>query len=390
MTKISADWLSRPATQSVCSALSKDGAQVLFVGGCVRNAVLQVEASDIDIATNVEPDKVMALAKASGIKAIPTGIDHGTVTLVLDGIAHEVTTFRKDVTTDGRRAVVAFSTDVAEDAARRDFTMNALYARPDGTVLDPLNGLPDLHARRVRFIGNATDRIREDYLRSLRYFRFHAWYGDADAGFDPDALSAIAENLDGLLKLSRERVGAELFKLLAAPDPAPALAAMRSTGVLGQVLPGTDDRAVAPLVHLEHTVGIALDPVRRLAALGGSDMAKALRLSKATALRLDQLRDAVANTQGAAELGFRLKFDTALDVILLRCALLEQPFVPGDLAKIKTGARANFPVSAKDLMPGFHGAALGRRLDELTTIWIASDFALSKELLLAHPGEASI
>ena len=237
MKQISAAWVSDPATQRVCAALTEGGAQALFVGGCVRNALLDTPVSDIDIATDALPNRVVELAQAADLKAIPTGIDHGTVTVVCDHIPHEITTFRRDVETDGRRAVVAFSDKVEEDAARRDFTMNAIYARPDGTVLDPLLGLPDLEARRVRFIGTAQNRIREDYLRSLRYFRFHAWYGDAQAGFDADALAAIAGNLDGLSTLSRERVGAELLKLLAAPDPAPSVAAMRSTGVLAR-LPG--------------------------------------------------------------------------------------------------------------------------------------------------------
>jgi len=224
MKRITADWITNPATRAVCAALAVDGGQVLFVGGCVRNSLLGLAVADIDIATDLEPELVMKLARDAGIKAIPTGLDHGTVTLVKDGLAHEVTTFRKDIATDGRRAVVAFSTNIEEDAARRDFTMNALYARSDGTVIDPLGGMTDLVARRVRFIGQASDRIQEDYLRSLRYFRFHAWYGDAEAGFDPDALTAIAANLDGLAQLSRERVGSEMLKLLTAPDPAPSVA----------------------------------------------------------------------------------------------------------------------------------------------------------------------
>ena len=209
MKRITEDWITAEATQKVCAALTDDGAQALFVGGCVRNALLGVPVSDIDISTDARPERVMTLAEQAGLKAIPTGIEHGTITVVSHGLPHEITTFRRDVETDGRRAVVAFSDKVEEDAARRDFTMNALYAQPDGTILDPLNGLPDLQARHVRFIGNAQARIREDYLRSLRFFRFHAWYGDAEAGFDTDALAAISSNLDGLAGLSRERVGAE-------------------------------------------------------------------------------------------------------------------------------------------------------------------------------------
>ena len=257
---VSGDWLTHPATQAVCAMLTQAGHQALFVGGCVRNALLGAPVNDIDISTDAVPTRVMELAQAAGLHAIPTGIDHGTITVVADHIPHEITTFRKDVETDGRRAVVAFSARVEDDAHRRDFTMNALYARPDGTIVDPLGGMADLNARRVRFIDDADLRIREDYLRILRYFRFHAWYGDPVAGMDPDALAAIAADLDGIATLSRERIGAEMLRLLAAPDPAPAMAAMRTTGALGAVIAGADDRALAPLVHLEAEQGLAPRP----------------------------------------------------------------------------------------------------------------------------------
>lgn len=383
MTRIIADWIKTAATQRVCAAITNSGAQALFVGGCVRNTLMNVPVSDIDIATDAQPETVMRLARAAGIKAIPTGIEHGTITLVQDGLAHEITTFRKDIATDGRRATVAFSTCIEEDAARRDFTMNALYARPDGTVVDPLGGIDDLRARRVRFIGNASDRISEDYLRSLRYFRFHALYGNAQAGFDPDALAAIAANLDGLAQLSRERVGGELLKLLAAPDPAPSLAAMRSTGALGQVLAGADDRALAPLVHLEGQADARPDSLRRLAALGGVDVADVLRLSRAQSARLDQMRKAVSETSGPAELGYRLKVRVARDVVLLRCALLEQPWDETAMSALKIGAEATFPVKARNLMPTFQGPALGAKLAALETNWIASGFSLTQADLLS-------
>ncbi|OED49504.1 poly(A) polymerase [Rhodobacteraceae bacterium (ex Bugula neritina AB1)] len=378
--RIDQPWLNDPATQAVCQAVAADGAQVLFVGGCVRNALLEEPVSDMDIATDTLPEQVMALAARAGIKAVPTGIDHGTVTLVKDGIPHEITTFRKDVATDGRRAVVAFSKDIAEDACRRDFTMNAIYARPDGEVVDPLGGMADLQARRVRFIGLAQNRIREDYLRSLRYFRFHAWYGDHTEGFDAEALAAIAANLDGLTTLSKERIGAELLKLLAAPDPAPSIAAMRQSGALIKVLPGADDRALAPLIHLEGDR--AASPIRRLAALGGERVQEALRLSKAQAVQLAAIREAAEGTDGAVKLGYKLGARQAMDALLLRAALLEQPVVPHSENEIARGAAAVFPVKSRDLLPGFKGPALGAALKKLETDWIASDFTLTREELL--------
>lgn len=374
------DWVTEPATQSVCAALTAQGAEAYFVGGCVRNALMGVAVSDIDIATNARPDQVMALAKSAGIKAIPTGIDHGTVTLVKGHIPHEVTTFRKDVATDGRRAVVAFSNDIADDASRRDFTMNAIYARPDGSLVDPLGGLADLNARRVRFIGSAEHRICEDYLRTLRYFRFHAWYGDKDAGFDPEALAAIAANLEGLAQLSKERVTAELLKLLSAPDPAPAVAVMRQTGVLGHLLPEAHDRALAPLVHLE--AAMRPDPIRRLAALGGAELQAHLRLSKADARRLCALRDAAAAPGTVSELAYRMGLEMARSAALLRAALLEQPVSPELEAELQQGAGAIFPVTAADLMPDLSGAALGAGLKQLERAWIESGFCLNRVQLL--------
>ncbi|MEP4035174.1 CCA tRNA nucleotidyltransferase [Pseudophaeobacter sp.] len=378
-------WLRDPATQSVCAALTAQGAQAFFVGGCVRNALIGVPVSDIDIASDATPEQVLALAKSAGIKAIPTGIEHGTVTLVQNQIPHEVTTFRKDVATDGRRAVVAFSKEIAEDAARRDFTMNAIYARPDGTIVDPLGGLADLTARRVRFIGTAEHRIREDYLRTLRYFRFHAWYGNTEAGFDPEALAAIAENLEGLSQLSLERITGEVLKLLGAPDPAPAIAVMRQIGVLGQILPGTDDRALAPLIHLQGQYqgrDISLDPICRLAALGGAELQQHLRLSKAELRLLVQLREASTGTVAPAELSYRLGRGIALQATVLRAALMEQPVSPYLGSDLARGAEAIYPLKAVDLMPDLSGAALGASLKQLESAWIASGFTLSKAELL--------
>lgn len=382
--RITGPWLEHPGTVAVCRMLTEAGHQALFVGGCVRDALLDRPVRDIDIATDARPDQMISLADAAGIKAVPTGADHGTVTLIAKGVPHEVTTFRDDLETDGRRAVVRFSDDVADDAARRDFTMNALYATPDGQVVDPLGGLADLMARRLKFVGDPTARISEDYLRILRFFRFHAWYGNPDEGMDAEALAAIAKEAEGIARLSRERVGQEMRKLLSAPDPSPSIAVMRQTGVLAQVLVGADDRALAPLVHLERDV--PPDAIRRLACLGGIEPDVVLRLSKADGRRLDLLRREVGGTAGPGELGYRYGSTTAQDVLLLRAAMLEMPFDPGDLVRAQNGAEARFPVKATDLMPEYQGAALGAKLAELEDRWIASGFALDRAELLTDPG----
>lgn len=382
--RIDAPWLSGAAPQAVCAMLTGAGFEAWFVGGCVRNALLGAPISDIDIATNALPERVVALAEAAGFKPVPTGIDHGTITVVVMGHAFEVTTYRRDVETDGRRAVVAYAEHLDDDAHRRDFTMNALYAAPNGAVVDPIGGLPDLRARRVRFIDDAGERIREDYLRILRFFRFHAWYGDPAAGLDSEALAAISHNLAGIDTLSRERVGAELTKLLAAPDPSPSVAAMAHTGVLQRVLPGADPRALPLLVHFEAEAGVSPEPMRRLACLGGRDQQERLRLSRANGRRVAQLQGYIGSPAMAEELGYRLGPAMARDVALLNAALLETP-PPVDLeARLATGAAAVFPLKPGDLMPGLTGRALGNRLKALEARWIASGFALTREELLGE------
>lgn len=381
--RVDGDWLSRPATQAVFQMLEDAGHQVFAVGGCVRNALLRAPVSDVDMATDARPEQVIALAETAGLKAIPTGIEHGTVTVVSDHIPHEITTFRRDVETDGRRAVVGYSHSIDEDAIRRDFTMNALYARRDGTVVDPLAGLADLKARRVRFIEDPEARIREDYLRILRYFRFHAWYGDPAEGLDPDALAAIALHGEGLAQISKERIGAEMLKLLTARDPAPAVAAMRQTGVLMHCLAGADDKFLAPLIHLEAQQDIAPDAVRRLAVLGGEAAPDALRLSKKQAAGWQLLRDLIAEMTPIAEVAYRYGAEVARSTSLLRAALFEQPHAL-ELELIDPATKAVFPLKAHDLVPKFTGAALGAELKRLEQIWIDAGFTLDRAALLAR------
>jgi len=277
MTRIEASWLKEPAAQAVCGILAGAGHQAWFVGGCVRNVLLG------------EP-----------VAVIPTGIEHGTVTIVVDDIPIEITTFRRDVATDGRRATVAFADNIIDDARRRDFTMNALYAGLDGVVVDPLGGLPDLYARRIRFIEDAEQRIKEDYLRILRFFRFHAWYG-GDAP-DADAMAACAQNIEGLQNLSVERITSELLKLLSAPNPAPSVAAFGATGGLTQILPGAAPNLLAVLVYVEEQANLIIDPLRRMAILGGEPR-QALRLSKDQLRHLEQIQADMPHPEAAYRFG---------------------------------------------------------------------------------------
>jgi poly(A) polymerase len=385
--RLSADWLHAPWAQEVTGVLEAAGHRALFVGGCVRNALLGVPVSDLDLATDARPERVRQIAEAAGLKVVPTGIEHGTVTVVDAHHPIEVTTFRADMETDGRRARVRYSTDVAEDAARRDFTMNALYCDARGRVVDPLGqGLADLRARRLRFVGEAAARVHEDYLRILRFFRFHAWYADPAGGIDAEGLAACAAGVAGLLRVSAERIGAEMKKLLAAPDPAQAVAAMAQAGVLAQVLPGASAEPIARLVHLEAQAGAAPDPILRLAALGGQDVGTRLRLSRAEARWRETLRTGAESAAGPGELAWRHGgTDAARGMALLRAALTGADLPDGLEAQLARGAAARFPVTAADLMPAHSGPALGERLKALESAWIASGFAATREELLATP-----
>ena len=382
--KLSAEtpWLADPKGQALCATLENAGHQALFVGGCVRNAVLNEAASDVDIATDAKPQRVIELAKAAGFQPVPTGIDHGTITVVVESEGFEITTFRRDVETDGRRAVVAFSDRIEDDARRRDFTMNALYAKSDGQILDPLGGLPDALAGRVRFIQDAAMRIREDYLRTLRFFRFSAYYGDPEVGFDPEALAAIADTLDGLDSLSAERVGAEMQKLLAARDPARSLATMDQVGVLARILPVQSLPALAPLIAAEEQTETPPDSLRRLAALNPIEAPERLRLSRKDARVLSDLIQARDASLSPKALGYRLGETRGWDAFMLRQSGLGQPVDQATKADVRSGSKCEFPVKAADLQPDFQGAALGEKLRELEAQWLVSDLTLDRAALL--------
>lgn len=277
-----ADWLQRDETRRLFAAMTASGHAARAVGGAVRNSLLGTLVHDVDIATTATPDETLALAKRAGLRAIPTGLVHGTVTVVVDHTPYEVTTLRTDVETDGRHARVAFTRDWAADARRRDFTINALYCDAEGTIHDPLGGYPDLVARRVRFIGVAEDRIREDYLRILRFFRFSAEY--AEGNLDAAGLAACRALRAGLDELSRERVRAELLRLLAAPH-APRVVRTIAAEFLARVLPDTPDvDLLGRVAALETALQLAPDPVRRLGALSGAHPGCALPLKEALRL----------------------------------------------------------------------------------------------------------
>lgn len=381
--RLAAAFLADAGLQRVLAALEGAGHRGLLVGGAVRDGLLGRPVTDIDLATDARPEAVMALAEAAGLRAVPTGLAHGTVTLVAGGVPFEVTTFRRDVKTDGRRATVAFTTALAEDAARRDFTMNALYADARGLVADPLGqGVADLLAGRLRFVGDPQARIAEDYLRILRFFRFHAHYG-RPGQVDAPALAACAAGRAGLARISAERIGAEMRKLLATPDPSESLALMAQAGVLAQVLPGAETRTMPRLIAAEAEAGAPPDWRRRLRALDAPETAGLLRLSRAEDAHLTRIARAEAMAPGEA--AFHFGPEVARDGVLLAQAMGRTP-PPGWQAEI--AAAKPLPVGAADLAP-LAGPALGAGLRGAQAAWIASGFTAARPALIARALETA-
>lgn len=378
-------WLTAPETRRVLAALEAAGGPgaARFVGGCVRNALLGEPVDDLDLATPLKPEAAMAALRAAGLKVVPTGVDHGTVTAVSGGRPYEVTTLRRDVETDGRRAVVAFTEDLAEDAARRDFRLNALYADGDGRVFDPTGwGLADLEARRIVFVGEARTRIREDYLRILRFFRFHAWYGRGEP--DADGLAASAELKDGVARLSVERIYKELMKLLAAPDPRQAMRVMAASGVLAVALP----EASSDLAAFDRMAGAVADPVLRLSALlperpeVSEAAARRLRAPNAVTHRLSVAAsggvDARTDARGIRVRVWRNGIVGATDQARRAAAegRIDAATVEHLVAEAEGWERPRLPVGGRDAAAAgaAAGPEVGQALKRFEDSWVADDF----------------
>jgi poly(A) polymerase len=408
-----ADWLADKNLKRLLAALSEAGEEARIAGGAVRNALIGEPVADIDIATTNRPEETMRRARAAGFKAVPTGIEHGTITVVIAGKGYEVTTLRADVETDGRHAKVSFGRDWKADAERRDFSINALYAKADGTVVDLVGGIADIAARRLRFIGDAEKRIREDYLRILRFFRFFAWYGAGRP--DADGLKACARLKEGLDRLSAERVWAELKKLLSAPDPSRALLWMRQAGVLSRVLPESEKwgiDAVHGLIAAERDLGWPVQPLLRLAAMVPPDaarmkaMAERLRFSSDEANRMQRwaLTPTIEakTTEGMLAktlyLGDR---QAVVDRLKLSLSAARARVATDDAALTEAGGYARllgyaekwekpaFPVKGADMSAlGLSpGPKFGALLKTLETEWVEKGFQPDRGALLERAAE---
>lgn len=403
----SADWLKRSELQRLFGVLCADGGEARIAGGAVRNTLLGEPVADIDIATTLVPDEVIERCKAANFRTIPTGIDHGTVTVMTGDDPVEVTTLRADIETDGRHAVVRFGRDWQADAERRDFTINALYADADGTVHDLVGGIADIESRTIRFIGDADQRIREDYLRILRFFRFFARYGSGRP--DAEGLKACTRLKSGLDQLSAERVWSELKKILGAVEPSRALLWMRQTGVLTAVLPESEKWGIdliGRLMAAEKAFGWRPDPMLRLEAIVPANSERAggladrLRLSNdergrlqkwagsdpfTTDIKLDLLKKQIYR-KGRQPLLDRLRLALASEMPLDTAA---PDKLPESISLAEGWEIPKFPLQGKDLLAaGFQpGPAMGDLLVRLEDAWIESGFELTKTDLLARASD---
>ena len=401
------DWMRAPETRAVLAALGAEGAEARFVGGCVRDAVAGRPVRDVDLATPDPPERVIALLQRAGIKVVPTGIDHGTVTAVSGGRPFEVTTLRVDVETFGRHARVAYTDDWLADAGRRDLTINALSCAPDGTLYDPFGGLEDLRDGRVRFVGDARARIREDRLRLLRFFRFHAYYGRGAP--DADGLAAAVDLAHETRELSGERVRAELLRLLAAEDPVPVLDVMLAHDILAPVLPRVAGTAVlAALLEVE-PAGWRPDPLLRLAAVLAPEpgvagvTAERLRLSRIERERLTRLLEPPEGPDGPIEAGlappalrhavYRLGAAAVGELLLIDWARRperERGVLRADLDRgleeAATWRPPRFPLKGRDAVARGvpPGPDVGRLAEEVEAWWIGQDFAPDRAACLAR------
>jgi poly(A) polymerase len=382
-------WMTNPALSAVVAALEDEGGGPRIVGGAVRDTLLGLPVADIDIATKLPPQSVLKHLNAAGIKAIPTGLDHGTITAVVDKQNFEITTLRLDIATDGRRATIAFATEWKDDAARRDFTMNALYADPKtGEIFDYFDGLADINARTVRFIGNPAQRIAEDHLRILRYFRFLARFG-RDNEADPAAVAACRNAANSLMALSRERIAQELSRLLVLPDPRFAIRLMVENGIFAPFLPELKPNAsqdFARLVERQSRYNVLPSlPSRLLAILPvNADVVDkvAMRLKLSNRIRVelaDRIKQEKPNRDTIRALAYRAGIAAAQDTALLRSPDDE---LAGCLKQLDQWAIPQFPIGGGHLIAkGLRaGPIVAKTLQAIERQWIASGFPAGAEL----------
>ncbi len=377
-------WLRNPSAQKLSKLYKNFGYQVLFVGGCVRNTILKMPVTDIDLATDAQPEEIIKIAKENNIRFVPTGLAHGTITLIIDNKNYQITTFRTDFDHDGRYAKVEFTESLLLDASRRDLTINALYCNHVGEVIDPLNGLDDIKKQKIKFIGNPNERIKEDNLRILRFFRFQAIYGNKNLEIDSIALEACHNHKSKLAALSKERITSELRKILSAPNPLEVIIKMNETGVLNELFQKVSIDSLEAYLKTEEKFKININWLGRLLSLQVTQEEESLKLTRCEFKFLKQTKSAIENQIHVLEFSYYNGVENGKIYSILQNFRHNIILSKNLLNQINSLATKKFPITAKDLMPEISGKKLGEALRSLEDRWIKSNFTLSKKELLAE------
>ena len=377
-------WLRNPSAQKLSKLYKSFGYQVLFVGGCVRNTILKMPVTDIDLATDAQPEEIIKIAKENNIRFVPTGLAHGTITLIIDNKNYQITTFRTDFDHDGRYAKVEFTESLLLDASRRDLTINALYCNHVGEVIDPLNGLDDIKKQKIKFIGNPNERIKEDNLRILRFFRFQAIYGNKNLEIDSIALEACHNHKSKLAALSKERITSELRKILSAPNPLEVIIKMNETGVLNELFQNVSIDSLEAYLKTEEKFKININWLGRLLSLQVTQEEESLKLTRCEFKFLKQTKSAIENQIHVLEFSYYNGVENGKIYSTLQNFRHNIILSKNLLNQINSLATKKFPITAKDLMPEIRGKKLGEALRSLEDRWIKSNFTLSKKDLLAE------
>ena len=377
-------WLRNPSAQKLSKLYKSFGYQVLFVGGCVRNTILKMPVTDIDLATDAQPEEIIKIAKENNIRFVPTGLVHGTITLIIDNTNYQITTFRTDFDHDGRYAKVEFTESLLLDASRRDLTINALYCNHVGEVIDPLNGLNDIKKQKIKFIGNPNERIKEDNLRILRFFRFQAIYGNKNLEIDSIALEACHNHKSKLAALSKERITSELRKILSAPNPLEVIIKMNETGVLNELFQKVSIDSLKAYLKTEKKFKININWLGRLLSLQVTQEEESLKLTRCEFKFLKQTKSAIENQIHVLEFSYYNGVENGKIYSILQNFRHNIILSKNLLNQINSLATKKFPITAKDLMPEISGKKLGEALRSLEDRWIKSNFTLSKKDLLAE------
>ena len=377
-------WLRNPSAQKLSKLYKNFGYQVLFVGGCIRNTILKMPVTDIDLATDAQPEEIIKIAEENNIRFVPTGLAHGTITLMIDNKNYQITTFRTDFDHDGRYAKVEFTESLLLDASRRDLTINALYCNHVGEVIDPLNGLDDIKKQKIKFIGNPNERIKEDNLRILRFFRFQAIYGNKNLEIDSIALEACHNHKSKLAALSKERITSELRKILSAPNPLEVIIKMNETGVLNELFQNVSIDSLEAYLKTEEKFKININWLGRLLSLQVTQEEESLKLTRCEFKFLKQTKSAIENQIHVLEFSYYNGVENGKIYSILQNFRHNIILSKNLLNQINSLATKKFPITAKDLMPEISGKKLGEALRSLEDRWIKSNFTLSKKELLAE------